>query len=359
MMAEIRTKITTLEACRGLAALLVVLYHASGSMFEVYMGYPGVGWFRFGHAGVDFFFVLSGFIILYVHADDSGRPDRIGKYAYRRLVRIYPIYWAVTVAMIAASFAIPSIAALSAMRPDRLPLSFLLLPQDGYPLVSVAWSLQHEMLFYVLFGIAILNRTLGVLVFAAWACLIAYCNVVGPQSVLLDFAGRDFNILFFVGMAAATAVRARTIPWPRMMVIVGIVIFFTGGILENGGLDLKQLLGRAVYGTGAALIVMGLVESERSAGWRAPSALLLLGAASYSIYLVHLNALILVEKAAGALGLGNILPGVVLLAGFVLAAVAAGVLCHLLFERPLLTMLRNWKAARGRASARAATPPVP
>src|SRR5690242_6793447 len=186
-MSAPKAKITTLEACRGFAAVLVVLYHASGSMFEIYFGYPAVSWFRFGHAGVDFFFVLSGFIILYVHADDCGRPERLRHYAYRRVVRIYPIYWAVTVAMIAAAFVVPSIAALPAMAPDRLFLSFLLLPQSGYPLVSVAWSLQHEMLFYVLFGVMILNRRLGFALLVIWAGLIAWCIFAEPQTTLLQF----------------------------------------------------------------------------------------------------------------------------------------------------------------------------
>ncbi|NBQ54213.1 MAG: acyltransferase, partial [Proteobacteria bacterium] len=47
-----------------------------------------------GHRyGVDFFFVLSGFIILHAHMDDIGRPARLGRYLWRRAVRVYPIYW--------------------------------------------------------------------------------------------------------------------------------------------------------------------------------------------------------------------------------------------------------------------------
>ena len=49
--------------------------------------------FQFGHAGVDLFFVISGFIILFVHYDDIGRPERVGRYLGRRLSRIMPAYW--------------------------------------------------------------------------------------------------------------------------------------------------------------------------------------------------------------------------------------------------------------------------
>ena len=67
------------------------------------------GWraaFQFGHAGVDLFFVISGFVILFVHWEDIGRPQRISRYAGRRLTRILPIYWvalALTIASRAAS----------------------------------------------------------------------------------------------------------------------------------------------------------------------------------------------------------------------------------------------------------------
>ncbi len=57
--------------------------------------FPASGLFAFGHAGVDFFFVLSGFIILHVHAGDIGRPVRLGHYLQRRFTRVYPFYWVV------------------------------------------------------------------------------------------------------------------------------------------------------------------------------------------------------------------------------------------------------------------------
>jgi peptidoglycan/LPS O-acetylase OafA/YrhL len=81
-----------IQFARAVAAILVVLYHAN-RMLVLYIGQSTLGaQFVFGESGVDFFFVLSGFIIFYVHGDDLGRPDRLGRYLWRRFSRIYPIY---------------------------------------------------------------------------------------------------------------------------------------------------------------------------------------------------------------------------------------------------------------------------
>ena len=69
---EAHHRLLGIQAGRGFAALLVVFYHATKMIsLPQYAGHePLHGFFQFGHAGVDFFFVLSGFIIMYVHYDD-------------------------------------------------------------------------------------------------------------------------------------------------------------------------------------------------------------------------------------------------------------------------------------------------
>ena len=90
-----KTKMVSLEAARALAAIVVVLLHAANLMnvphFSGKVGMDGI--FDFGYVGVDFFFVLSGFIITYVHFGDIGKPLTIARYLWRRFSRIYPIYW--------------------------------------------------------------------------------------------------------------------------------------------------------------------------------------------------------------------------------------------------------------------------
>ena len=95
-------KLGWIEAYRGIAATAVVVYHTARH-FDKNYGIPGLeSVFQFGHAGVDLFFVISGFIILFVHFDDIGRPDRIGHYLSRRLTRLLPAYWVAVALTIAA-----------------------------------------------------------------------------------------------------------------------------------------------------------------------------------------------------------------------------------------------------------------
>ena len=90
-------KMRSIEAARALAAFAVVLLHAANLMrVEHFSGHIGLGGiFDFGYVGVDFFFVLSGFIITYVHFTDIGRIERLPRYLWRRFSRIYPIFWAI------------------------------------------------------------------------------------------------------------------------------------------------------------------------------------------------------------------------------------------------------------------------
>jgi exopolysaccharide production protein ExoZ len=87
--------LNSLQACRAAAAILVVFYHTSHGIFrlEKYFGHKPFGpVFDFGFAGVDFFFVLSGFIMIHVHAGDIGQPRMLAAYLWKRFSRIYPAY---------------------------------------------------------------------------------------------------------------------------------------------------------------------------------------------------------------------------------------------------------------------------
>src|SRR4051794_15071476 len=101
----------SLQACRAMAAILVVLYHTSHGIFRLdkYFGHKPFGHvFDFGFAGVDFFFVLSGFIMMHVHGRDIGQPRAFASYLWKRFSRIYPAYWIVFAAILPVYFLVPS-----------------------------------------------------------------------------------------------------------------------------------------------------------------------------------------------------------------------------------------------------------
>lgn len=144
--------IQSLQVFRGFAALAVVAHHAVIST-DAFVGAlpPQVdSVLNKGHLGVDFFFILSGFIIMYAHMGDSRSALAVHHYTFKRLVRIFPPYLPLSIGMIVLYTALPGFSA-SGSRNFSLISSLLLLPADQPPALSVAWTLVHEMQFYAVF----------------------------------------------------------------------------------------------------------------------------------------------------------------------------------------------------------------
>lgn len=284
-------KLLGVEAGRGAAALLVVLVHAGNMLAPPkYFGeVPLGGMFKFGHAGVDFFFVLSGFIIYHIHQKDIGDPQRMSKYWWRRLVRIFPVYWIVFLFWL-------SILAISPTH-DRYEqsvqavlTSFFLIPQQHDPILGVAWTLSHELLFYTLFSLSILHRRLGRLALAGWAILIVGHQLSGAGGhIPWVFALRIFDLDFFLGIFVVHALRRWDIRFPRLLLATGSVVFFTAGLIESWGPAFPPEWAplHIAYGLGAAMALYGLAGAEIKGTLRVPALLSLLGSASYSTYLLH------------------------------------------------------------------------
>lgn len=166
-----RSKLTSIQACRGVAAMLVVLFHTN-ICFEhpkYWNGKPFGSVFDFGGAGVEFFFVLSGFIILHVHWFDLGRPQRVRRYLWKRFRRIYPIYWFVLLPLIPGYVLVHSWGYGFERDPLVIFSSIVLVPFGGeLATLAVAWTLYHEVLFYAAFAVAILNVRVGSFLLLIW-----------------------------------------------------------------------------------------------------------------------------------------------------------------------------------------------
>jgi exopolysaccharide production protein ExoZ len=353
MNLRVPTTITSLQAGRAVAALMVVLYHASGSIFGKYFAARPVGEvFDFGYAGVDFFFVLSGFIMMHIHGQDLGRPRQLGEYLWKRCTRIYLPYWAVLLAIIPVFFVVPQFGSGQEREPPVLLTSVLLLPHPGsFFILAVAWTLVFEMFFYLMFSSLIVSRTAGMCLFAAWIGLIVsqYGGATFPWGFLTDW----YNLRFLAGMGIALFLQRFRLPAPRVCVLLGMLVFIATGVLDvyHGPLD---VYGRtAGYTTGSTLIIAGLVAAEKAGTLAMPRWLTFLGDASYAIYLVHFPALSLLAKCARVVRLDAVLPGGVLFVSLALGAVGLSCAFYSFLERPLM----NW-AKRGFSRRVPAGPPL-
>jgi len=205
-MTSRRPKLESLEAVRALAALSVVFFHTTIIFASRTGAIPFGGLFGAGSRGVDLFFVLSGFIITFVHKADLNRPARMGKYAYARFARVYPSVWITALLALAiylTGFGGPDKA-------DKLSIghitdSFLLLPQQGDALVNVTWSLKFEVFFYSLFALVILRRSVGAVVIAVWQAAVLALFLSGKQLGWSWFAFYLRPITLEFGITSVTA----------------------------------------------------------------------------------------------------------------------------------------------------------
>lgn len=335
-------KLNNIEAARGFAAFIVVFYHGSRHFFHNTGEMPYWSSFQFGHAGVDFFFVLSGFIILHIHNSDIGKQDRLLPYAIKRLIRIYPIFWIVFLMYLSASIASGN---MPHQEFSRYILDIFLLPLPGDSVVGVSWTLRHEILFYSLFAVLIINRNIGIFLAILWGSFIVskWIGLLpGLSGSYLGLIGSTYNLQFFMGMGVALLLRHSTVPWAPHLLALGLVSFLITAVLENMHiLDGYADPARIYYGVSASITLWGLVEVERQGLISAPNWLTRLGAASYSIYLIHLFGSGVINKVWEFSGLSSLLSDHILFLAIVAAGVVVGILLSVYIEQPLLRLLRQ------------------
>src|SRR5258706_15482116 len=134
-------------------------------------------------------------------------------YIWKRFARIYPVYWVVLF-----FYGIILIFSPTKDRSEQnianVIATVFLIPQPRDPILSVAWTLRHEVLFYFIFGILVLNRRVGQAVMAIWGALIVWniatASLMGASywnTFPGNFIFRVFNIEFFFGMFVASLLR--------------------------------------------------------------------------------------------------------------------------------------------------------
>jgi exopolysaccharide production protein ExoZ len=337
-----RARLEGVEAGRGVAALLVVFYHAALRVEGSVPGSPLLwGLPHFGHAGVDFFFVLSGFIISFVHRKDLGRPDRLLHYMERRFTRVFPFYWLVLGFLLLDTWLLHR-AQFPGVR--ELLSNVFLLPQAKDQIVGGAWTLVYEIMFYLVFAIAIFNRRMGVAVLCLWAAFVASGFALGPlfRSTALSVAMSPFCFEFFLGIGAAVILSRRKVPFSGIVLTAGLAGFAATGLCEVAGrLSGFGAQARLAYGVCAFMVILAVVERERSGLLRIPPFMAVLGRASYSVYLVHLIAIGITFKLltmAVELKPSWSLPVWALLC---MVGMIAGILASIWLEQPLIRFVRK------------------
>lgn len=358
-----KQKLESLQVGRGVAAFMVLVFHSQVFMRVVHPDSELTRIFGFGRTGVDFFFVLSGFLMVYVHRRDFGMPRRLGVYAYKRLTRIYPIYWVLCAILIPIVFLAPWVMQNQGKSTlSTLLMSVFLVPHDGARLIGITWSLEYEMMFYFAFAAFFVSARFGLALFGAWFVAIAATGIWGPATLnsisvpqlspfILGFMLNLHVGEFMLGMVAAWLVqRGVRLRMPRALLASALVAAAAFAAYETIYLPADRTLRSvtAMYGVLAAIIVFAVVQTELRHSVRIPKWLTLLGAASYAIYLTHYLVVALAAVVAAHWPALAAVPAPVLLILLLPIGLAPGIVLHLLVERRLLVMfaarLQKWES---------------
>lgn len=333
--------IKSIQAGRGLAALAVAIYHT----YLIYFQKTGIailpGINKFGYLGVPFFFVLSGFIIALAHRDDINRPDALKRYAYKRFVRVYPIYWLFSLIYVATA-----LSGFGETEFSWAPIHIIenitlvhITPNFVNPPLKVGWTLFYEIRFYVIFGLAIFSRRLAIVAILSW--IIGMIFFIPDNTFTNEFFSL-WNFAFVFGILGSYASRHLDSKWWGILTIAGVSILILS-LYAVDPLILKDK--RSLYilpvSLGFMLIMLGLSLLEGARPVRIGRFPLLLGDASYSIYLVHSATISLIVALHGKLPIVRDISVAAMFVPTLLAAVASGIIAHLFIERPLLSQLQK------------------
>jgi peptidoglycan/LPS O-acetylase OafA/YrhL len=316
--------------------------------------------FLLGAAGVDLFFVISGFVMVYSSESLFGRRDSPRKFFLRRLARIAPLYWAVTLAIILYIYAVHGRVLWDIYTPGSLIASFLFWPYprvDGFafPVHLLGWTLNFEMFFYAVFAaVIVLPRRAAVPAICVAFLIFAAIGRAYVLPLPFLFWGNLIILEFCYGMLIAHAYREGFRLTPAAALTLGIAACAGYAVMH----DPPQAWGewRALFwGLPGAALVASCALSEST--WRPGPAgrfFGLLGDASYSLYLVHPLAFPLMRWTIGRWFDFSGVPWLYAAIAWV-AAIAASIVCYLVFERPITRALQR----RLRASQKPSVPSRP
>lgn len=333
-------RLHALQYLRAIAALVVVYAHACIQVPEYHAQVM-----EFGSFGVDIFFVISGFIMLYI-----SKPNHTpGAFMVNRIRRVAPLYWFFTLLMVAIFIVMPSVFSKADISAETVFKSLFFIPHfssahpgEIWPIVAPGWSLNFEMYFYLLFALSLFakeNLRL-ILITVAITGIFLLATFSQSEGPIAQFLSDDVVFEFIFGMLLAYAWKRG---W-RLSSMAGAALFVVGFALlilhsQKIGLGNTNALGIIVNGIPATMVVAGTLFIKLPEN----KFLVLLGDASYALYLSHIFVLGLLRKVLPPiLGDGQI-------AAYLFVAIAM-IVC-LIVSIPAHSLIDNWLLRQERLSA--------
>ncbi|MEU8300277.1 acyltransferase [Micromonospora sp. NPDC048909] len=360
-------RLPSLTGLRWIAALLVFGFHAGTMRIIAEPDYQGVvnKVFSLGLSGVQFFFILSGFVLVWSYRPGERRRD----FWRRRVAKIYPnhlLLWAL-VLLVGLWFADP-------VNPSAAVQNLLLIqawnPTPGYfySVNTVSWSLSCEFFFYLCLPLVLpyLRRARPWLLWAVVVAVPLLILALWPAQALVPEADRWWftqifppvrSLEFWMGVAAAELMRRGRWRGPRLT-SASVLFVATWAVAAAW---VRAELWAALLSVAYILVITAAADADvrgRRSPWRSRP-MIWLGEVSFAFYLVHVFVMMTVLRLTGDWGVG--LPGwrgpAVVLGFLLLNLVLAGLL-HRYVEMPMMRRLAPRRRARPADTAPPAAPPT-
>ncbi len=356
--------IVNIQLLRAFAALAVVLFHTSAHFFAIGGKDSGniFSFFKqFGYAGVDVFFVISGYII-WVSTRKVTGVSGVMSYVYNRATRIYLGYWPYFFILLGlAYYFAPNF--LEGI--DFSGSFFLTQPYLNQLLLKVSWTLRYELYFYLCFAVLLLLPRKLVLPSLIFAFLLIVCiqlygffvlEIYQPDNFhkatpMYAFYLSPFCLEFLLGCFVGVYFENKRVKNLLPIILIGAVSFVAALYYQEnfikGNLTWGYYINQRVmlFGLVAISMLISLIEFEKREKVFLPKLSLLLGGASYSLYLSHTIILYFMYHFGlrdYLQSLGGYQVGIMLLV--VLLIVAYSVVHYLWIEQPLMKMSRKFKS---------------
>ncbi|MEK8132507.1 acyltransferase [Paenibacillus filicis] len=336
-------QLAPIQSARGVAVLLVALFHTS-QMGERYYQYNFLGVSGLGKSGAyTFFFVLTGYLMYTIYHGRFTRHEEAGRFLLKRFIRIYPLYWLLMFVLTPVYFLFPSFGLGHERQPGVILKSMLLWPQGVPPVMGVAWSLSYVVFFYLVFSLFfVLKEKSAAALFSSWFTVIllnAFGLIHVKEQVLLQFLFNPVHLEFFCGMLVGYAVQRKLIRgWSGWWLLIGVAAYPLLWLLflRTPGLPYTDLL----YMAASSVLLAGITRLQAT-GSRYMKPLVALGDASYSILLTSLPFLSIVDKLFRGTGVPEQIGRPAAIGLSLVAAVLLGLSFYRLVEKPLNVRLRS------------------
>ena len=349
-----RDQIVELQYLRALAVMLVVVGHTHQTEGRFFAD-PLLGGFAyFGFSGVDVFFVISGFIIHHIYGKSAGFSPR---FFLARLNRVLPLYWVYTAIAVAGYLLVFGDGPDTALRQKDWLATLTLFPVGYPPILPVAWTLTHELYFYLVYAIylalPLAMRPWAVLVWSGLtlARLFGFAEGASP---LVGLIVSPFNLLFLAGALIAQFS-------DRLMAMRGLAMGLAAagaalGLAWTTAYGIEGLPDPAIRVPVFAPFAIGTVWAVLAWRPRLPALAARIGDWSYACYLGHILVLDLLARILAPYLSGTVFASPVYYTLAITATLVLAWLSHRLIERPLLKLGKTAIAALVPKSSPAAAP---